>query len=480
MRRVFDFFKTLRVRIFIVFLAAFVLPGIFFVTSIPAIFYSNRLSDLSAESLSCAQALAEQIATTGYLQDPTSNTYIDGQVVSLANATNSRVVLVDSTFRVVRDTNGVALGRVMIGAEVIRSSLGEAISIYSYDNDYVETTVPIRLSADADPIGVLLYSVPVESIKQARSTVSIMCYFLMLIVSLIGIVVGLVMSHHMVKPCRNVRREIDTIIAGGETEITAGYDDEMDRVVEGFNEIMKGMKERDEAHAQFVSNVSHELKTPLTSMKVLADTINSMGDVPLEMYKEFMGDITGEIDRETEIINDLLSLVRMDKAASFKAAPVNINELVGLIMKRLAPIAEKAKVELVLESFRPVIADIDEVKMTQAITNLVENAIKYNKEEGWVHIAVNADHEYCFIKVEDSGMGIPADSISHIFERFYRVDKSHSREIPGSGLGLAITQQAILLHRGEIKAYSVEGEGTTFNIRFPLKYIEKEKNDENE
>ena len=235
------------------------------------------------------------------------------------------------------------------------------------------------------------------------------------------------------------------------------------------------MKVMDESRQEFVSNVSHELKTPLTSMKVLADSINCMGDeAPVEMYREFMGDITNEIDRETKIINDLLSLVKMDKsAADLNITSVNINDLLEQILKRLQPIADKQQVELVLESFRPVTAEIDEVKLTLAFTNLIENAIKYNDNEtgGWVHVSLNADHQYFYLKVEDNGIGIPEESLEHIYERFYRVDKSHSREIGGTGLGLAITRSSILMHRGAIKAHSVLGEGTTFDVRIPLNYI---------
>ena len=120
----------------------------------------------------------------------------------------------------------------------------------------------------------------------------------------------------------------------------------------------------DDSRQEFVSNVSHELKTPLTSMKVLADSINSMPDAPKELYQEFMEDITNEIERETKIINDLLSLVKMDKsAAGLNVSSVNINELLEQILKRLQPIADKQKVELVLESFRPVTAEVDEVKI---------------------------------------------------------------------------------------------------------------------
>lgn len=149
----------------------------------------------------------------------------------------------------------------------------------------------------------------------------------------------------------------------------------------------------------------------------------------------------------------------------------NINELVERILKRLRPLAATRNIELVFESFRTVSAEVDEVKLSLAVTNLVENAVKYNKEDGWVHVALNADHKYFYLKVADSGIGIPKEETEHIFERFYRVDKSHSREIGGTGLGLAIARNAVVMHRGAIKVYSEPGEGTTFTVRIPLTYI---------
>ena len=159
------------------------------------------------------------------------------------------------------------------------------------------------------------------------------------------------------------------------------------------------------------------------------------------------------------------------KAADLNIEAVNINELLELVLKRLKPIAAKADVELIMDSFRPVNAEIDETKLTLAFSNLMENAIKYNKPGGWVRVSLNADHKYFYVTVADSGIGIPEGSISQIFERFYRVDKSHSREIGGTGLGLAITRSAIVMHRGAIKVYSKENEGTTFSVRIPLTYV---------
>ena len=207
-------------------------------------------------------------------------------------------------------------------------------------------------------------------------------------------------------------------------------------------------------------------------MKELADSLISQRDVPIEVYQEFMTDIAKEIEREDKIITDLLALVKMDRtAADLNIAEVDINVLVELIMKRLRPIAQKRDVELVYESVRPVTAAVDEVKMTLVISNLVENAVKYNKEHGWVKVTLDADHRFFTVEVADSGIGIPTESLDHIYERFYRVDKSRSREIGGTGLGLAITRSAVLMHRGSIRVESIEGEGTVFKVRIPLSYI---------
>ena len=250
---------------------------------------------------------------------------------------------------------------------------------------------------------------------------------------------------------------------------------EMKEFSDGFNAMVDRMQKIDDSRQEFVSNVSHELKTPMTSIKVLADSLKDQEDVPNELYKDFFEDIANEIDRENEIISSLLALVRTEKNnTSLNIKKANINDVIEGILKRVRPIAGEKNVELVLESFKPIEAEIDELKLTSAITNLVENAVKYNVVDGWVRVSLNADHQYFYIKVADSGIGIPDDSQDMVFERFYRVDKDRARKTGGTGLGLAITKNIILLHNGEIKVYSKEGEGTTFTVRIPLTYVKQD------
>ena len=242
-------------------------------------------------------------------------------------------------------------------------------------------------------------------------------------------------------------------------------------IIDAFNKLLGRMKVLDDSREEFVSNVSHELKTPITSMKVLADSLLAQENVPVELYREFMEDIAKEIDRENKIITDLLSLVKMDKKVTdMNITEVNMNDLTEVILKRLRPIARKRDIEVTFESIRPVKATVDEVKISLVISNLVENAVKYNKENGWVKVVLDADHQFFTLTVSDSGVGIPQDAVDHIYERFYRVDKSHSREIGGTGLGLAITRSAVLMHRGSIRLESKPGEGTIFTVKIPLTY----------
>ena len=153
---------------------------------------------------------------------------------------------------------------------------------------------------------------------------------------------------------------------------------------------------------------------------------------------------------------------------------INVDDLLEKLLKRLRPIAATRNIEVIYESYRPVMADIDEVKMSIALNNLIENAVKYNYDDGWVRVTLNADHKFFYVKIEDSGVGIPDEFQDKVFERFYRVDKARSRETGGIGLGLALTRNVVLLHRGSIKLYSKEKEGTTFTVRIPLNYVAPE------
>lgn len=472
-----SFIKSLKCRLTVFAVIIAVIPGLVVGVGILFSYEQRAVSLRESEVLSQARILSNQVATSNYIDGTSSSETLLAQMSMLTNIYDGRILVVDDNFEILYDTYNLDNNRTIISEEVIRSFKGEEMTSYDSENRYLEMSIPITNPNDETGtiLGVLVVSISTDNIALNLSYLTQIATVIVILVILVVGFIAVMSSIRIVAPLTKLSDGIASV-QGGISDRDLMVNDYTETIIicEKFNEMMRKIRVMDESRQEFVSNVSHELKTPLTSMKVLADSLNSMPDAPVELYKEFMGDITNEIERETQIINDLLSLVKMDKTgATLNITTVNVNDLLEQIMKRLQPIADKQKVQLVLESFRPVSAELDEVKITLAITNLIENGIKYNKDdgEGWVHVSLNADHQYFYLKVEDSGMGIPEDAIEHIYERFYRVDKSHSREIGGTGLGLAITRNSILMHKGVIKVHSELGEGTTFDVRIPLSYI---------
>ena len=422
------------------------------------------------------QILSNKMSRSGYLTNSAlDNAAIDTELSLLSDIFSGRILIVNQDFQVIKDTYDLDKGKYMISKEVVKcfQKMKES-SHYDRKNSYIEMTMPIPGTDGETTQGVLLISISTEEIVSSIDILEQKGLTILVIIGALVLVFGYLLAGILMKPFAKVTRAIEDITDGFQDEKISVPDyTETELITDAFNKMLGRVQSLDTSRQEFVSNVSHELKTPLTSMKVLADSLVGQENVPVELYQEFMQDIAAEIDRESKIITDLLTLVKLNKKASnMNIEQVNINELLDLILKRLRPIAAKRNIELILEGFRPVDAEIDETKLSLAISNLVENAIKYNKDEGWVRVSLNADHKYFYVTVTDSGRGIPEESIDHIFERFYRVDKSHSTEIEGTGLGLAITRSAIMMHHGAIRVKSQVGEGTTFSVRIPLTFID--------
>lgn len=433
----------------------------------------SQIDSRMTEVQNHCRILASKMARMGYLTGEMRGG-MDSEIEALADVYHGRIVVVNQDFRIVTDTFHIAEKRLNVAEEVLRCFQGESSSIYNKDKHYFVQTIPIyAASSDKNVNGVLVISASTEPIISLAEGVGDKNLLFQIIVFLILLILAVAVSICLVRPFRDFIGKLKLVAQGElDTDITADVYRETQKISETVGQTLSKLRAVDQSRQEFVSNVSHELKTPITSIRVLADSLMGMGEVPVELYREFMEDISDEIDREGKIIDDLLTLVKMDKSeAELNIAQVDINQLVEQVLKRLRPIANRRKVELIYESIRQVTADVDETKLSLVITNLVENAMKYNTEEGWVRVTVDADHKFFYLKVADSGIGIPEDMQDRIFDRFFRVDKARSRETGGSGLGLAITRNVVLMHKGAIKLTSKEGEGSTFTVRIPLKYI---------
>jgi len=486
--KIIDFIKSLRARIFIVvFFAGIISCEVMRVNILEN--YENRAIDVRTSEVSTQmKILANHLITYNYLSD-TSSEVINAELELLANLYDGRVMVINDNLQIVKDTYNISAGKTIISEEVVsclKSGTAGATSKYDSQNGYIEMTTPITQTQsleDGDVLnntstvdvvkGVLLISVSTDYIGNTLSILSRRALTIEIILIIVIFVFAIWASNQLLVPFEKITKAINDMKSGySDKPIQASHYTETEHIVDAFNQLQARMKTLDDSRNEFVSNVSHELKTPITSMKVLAGSLLAEENIPNEVYREFMVDIDQEIDREDKIINDLLALVKMDKKSTdLNITSVDIEQMTEVIMKRLRPIARKQNIDLTLESRRQITAEVDEVKLSLVIMNLVENAIKYNKDGGWVKVILDADHQFFTVTVSDSGMGIPQESIEHIYERFYRVDKSRSREIGGTGLGLAIARSAILMHRGSINVESELDKGTTFTVRIPLTYV---------
>ena len=472
---------SLKLRLFIIIFLAGIIPC----TVLYHVILSNyedravkvRISDVQNQ----LKIIADHLITYNYMTDNSSEV-INAELEQLSNLYNGRVMIINDSLKIVKDTYGLSEGKTIVSEEVIKCFKGTNTSNYDPVNGFIEITVPIMetisgQNAAADQPegtevvrGVMLTSVSTDTIDTTLAILSRKALIIEIIMAACIFMLAIALSRILIRPFDRVSKAISEVQEGYTNETISVPDYiETEHIVDAFNSVLQRMNALDESRQDFVANVSHELKTPITSMKVLADSLIAQEDVPVELYREFMEDIADEIEREDKIINDLLDLVKLDKAvASVNITLVDVNALAELILRRLRPIAKKDDIELTLISKREITAEVDEVKLTLILTNLVENAIKYNREQGQVNVILDADHQFFTVQVADTGIGIPEDAIQHIYERFYRVDKSHSREIGGTGLGLAITKGAVQLLRGSIRVESIQGEGSVFTVKIPL------------
>lgn len=434
----------------------------------------NRINARMAEVQNRCQILSGKMTRSGYFSQDANNAILNNEIDAIADVYDARIMIVNKDFRIIHDSFKLSENYLHVAEEVIRSFQGKTTIKLNQAENYFTYVVPtLDTTEDKGILGVVVMTASTEDILDFIEDMSTRVLMIEVIFGCFLLVIAVFLAKYLLGPFKRLQDRLSQVALGAlDTEILTKRYWETRELSQSVEMTLSKVKEMDQSRQEFVSNVSHELKTPITSIRVLADSLIGMEEAPVELYQEFMSDISDEIDRESKIIDDLLTLVKMDKSeAEVNITQVEINGLIEQILKRLNPIANKQKIELIYESMREVTADIDEMKFSLAVSNLVQNAIKYNMEDGWVRVILDADHKFFYVKVVDSGIGISEEFQEYIFERFYRVDKARSRETGGTGLGLSIARKVVLLHKGAIKVSSKEGEGSTFTIRIPLNYI---------
>ena len=323
------------------------------------------------------------------------------------------------------------------------------------------------------------------------------------VVALIGGVVTFFVSGRALKPLKEFSETVEKVQAQNLADYTIEENRiaELDRLRTSYNKMLLRLSESFETQRQFTGNAAHELRTPLALIQAQLDLYHTTehpesGDAAEETIQM----VTEQNERLSKLVRTLLDMSELQTVA--RNEKIEIQGLIEEVLTDLEPLAQEKNIELLqkaqnssdgrsdgTEESLLVACSVnnnekpeDELILTgsdiliyRMIYNLVENAIKYNVDSGWVRVTLDADHKYFYVKVADSGIGIPEDSVDHIFERFFRVDKARSREVGGTGLGLSITKNVIQMHHGVIDVESTQGEGTTFSMRIPLNYVSRQE-----
>ena len=395
-----------------------------------------------------------------------------GDTVSRRGETyGMRILVLNDSARVIADSHGGSrVGQTIIMPEIMDALSGNS-SVTLQRDRYVLNVAESIYDMASGRMGVVLFVASVDDIFESLADIRTMLMLATLLVGLLSVVVVLGISHYLISPLKRTVSVVSRMTTGQlSLRIPVNGNDEYAILAQAFNGMTEKLEQVEKSREEFVSNVSHEMKTPLSAIKVLSESILLQDSAPEEMYREFLQDIASEVDRMTNITNDLLALVKVDqREQGLNLRSLELSQLVEDILKRLSPLAEQKKIGLYYEVERPVPFDADEIKLSLAISNIVENGIKYTPKGGTVRVIVDSDHQNAFVTIQDSGIGIPIEEHDKIFTRFYRVDKARDRETGGTGLGLAISRAAVLLHGGSIRVSSKADEGSTFVVRLPLR-----------
>ena len=431
-------------------------------------FRKDMYDSVKKEANRRAVDITDILSSSG-VENIADNSILNFKITDSVNTQQGRVIIVDRKYMIVSDTATDEEGSFIIDQNIMKVMKGEKQSI-SIDGDS-DTKIIFPIVRENEIIGVLFYKASMADVMTRSDRILDIGVIALLIILVIDFIIIRAISKNSVSDINDINEKIMHAALGNLQERLPENEGfvEIQVLSENYNEVLEKLATIDQTRSEFVSNVSHELKTPITSMKVLAESLTQNEAATAEEYKEFMTDIVDEIDRETKIINDLLTLVKTDSNTNdMNLEEVDINEMMDTIIKTVTPLAKQRNIDLSYESYKEVMAKVDVVKLSLAISNLIENAVKYNIDNGWIKCSLNADNRYFYIKVADSGVGIPEDAKERVFERFYRVDKARSRDTGGTGLGLAITRGIVNAHKGTIKLYSESGKGTTFTVKIPL------------
>lgn len=382
----------------------------------------------------------------------------------------SRILVTDASGRVLYDSRETdsALGRYAFYTELVRALRGEVVFYSEFSEDAFKSRAASPVVYHSQIIGAV-YAYEYDT-EQAALLLSLQRNLLTIsaIVTVFAVGLSLLLSRVLTRRFSVLRDAIRGMREGSYSHrAEVGGNDEISELAAEFNAMADRLQKTEDARRRFVSDASHELKTPLAGIRLLSDSILQTENMDARTVREFVGDIEQESERLARITENLLRLTRLDSGAFAEAEPTAIAPVLARVGHMLRLVAEEKEVSLSCTVLREGSTRASEDDLHQIIYNLTENAIKYNRPGGFVQVKLAGDEAYCVLTVSDNGIGIPEEDLPRIFDRFYRVDKMRSRAAGGTGLGLSIVADTVRSRGGSIEASAREGGGTVFTVRLP-------------
>ena len=419
-------------------------------------------------------AMKSQALTVSTALGVTETLTADGveQVMALLeDLSATRILVTDPSGLILYDTSEIdnSVYRYALLGEVVAALRGEDVFRSEYRDGVFRSRAAAPVVHRGITLGaVYLYEADAEQAELLRTIQSNLGY-LSVGICVMALVLSWVLSKALTRGMGSLLGAIRQV-RGGEYShrVTPRGKDELAQLAQEFNQLTDRLQTTEEVRRRFVSDASHELKTPLASIRLLTDSILQTEGVDMDTAREFVADIGEEAERLTRISEKLLTLTRLDSAPRRELEPVELEEVAQRVTHMLRPLAEAVGVELDCEMERGcrVMATRDDLH--QVMFNLMENAVKYNLPGGRVEVRACREEGLVVLEVADTGVGIPAEDQSRIFERFYRVDKARSRAAGGTGLGLSIVRDMVRALGGRVSVASREdGPGTRFTVELP-------------
>ena len=461
------FFRSIQAKYALTYLL--VVAAILIVMNTYPVLMAENMVFTSKQNTLTRQALV--IGSTLAVSETLTREGVEQTMALLEEAQGTRVLVTDASALILYDSSTLdnRLGDYALMGEVAAALRGKDASRSEYREGAIRTRAAVPILYHGTTLGaVYLYEYDAEQARVLLSILSNLRY-ISIVVCVVALVLVVLLSKTLT---RNTVRLLSAIRHVREGEYSHRVEslgrDEMAQLADEFNQLTDRLQTTEEARRRFVSDASHELKTPLASIRLLTDSILQNDPVDMATVREFVSDIGEEADRLTRISEHLLALTRLDAGEERSPEPVELGRVAEKVAHLLSPVARRAQVELkcTLEPACALLATEDDIY--QVAFNLMENAIKYNLPGGRVDIGVCRRGDKVVLTVTDTGLGIPADDLPRIFDRFYRVDKARSRAAGGTGLGLSIARDTARLHGGDIKVGpNPAGKGARFEAEFP-------------